>query len=104
MLSILASIGAYSQEMSPRNQALKDFEEKYQNAPIEDRAGLTIEMAKIYSSFNLDSAEWVLQRGIDYVREKGSQSGEAQLQNGMGIISYMSGDLSKALSHYERAK
>lgn len=97
---LLSTTSVFSQSKS---RILLQLDSAYQAANEVEKAAVTISMAQFYASYNLDSARWVLERGLKHVTDHNLEKLKPRLLNGMGITYYIEGDYSKAAEYYEQS-
>lgn len=102
-LSLFLLLSCHPLFAQSKTDILHQLDSVYQNTDKEGKAAATISLAQFYASYNLDSARWVLERGLQFVRENQLPQYEPRLLNGMGITFYIEGDYAQAAHYYEQS-
>lgn len=100
LLVLLMSILGYAQNTREVRDSLLS---RLHLVEGEDKIKLYNNLARKYSSVNIDSAQLFLDKGLALARELNSVVGEAKILNSLGVIAYMRGDFERAESYYHQA-
>jgi two-component system sensor histidine kinase/response regulator len=68
-----------------------------------DQVSIYNNLARFYSSFNIDSSFLVLDQALEVARANKLDTGMANLHNSLGILNYMTGSFDSSLFHYNKS-
>jgi len=104
LLLLIFSFSFAGQAQSPRlNQKIKRLWAAVDTVGPSDQVQVLNSIAKLYSSFSIDSSKLTLNRALDLARINNLDTGMANVHNSLGILNYMTGVLDSSIFHYTKS-